>query len=72
VAHLLYRLRRQTIARASSFDEALDWHQKIYEAIRKHDPKRAKDAITGHLRAALAGWEKENKLGNGSVKVRGK
>jgi GntR family transcriptional repressor for pyruvate dehydrogenase complex len=38
VAHLLYHLRRQTIARASSFAEAIDWHQKIYEAIRKRDP----------------------------------
>jgi len=72
VAHLLYSLRRQTIARASSFGEALDWHQKIYEAIRKHDPKRAKEAITGHLRAALAGWEKESKLGNGNMKAKGK
>jgi GntR family transcriptional regulator, transcriptional repressor for pyruvate dehydrogenase complex len=52
VAHLLYHLRRQTSAHASSFAEAIDWHQKIYEAVKKRDPKRAKEAITGHLRRA--------------------
>ncbi len=72
VAHLLYHLRRQTIARASSFAEAIDWHQKIYEAIKKRDPKRAKEAITGHLRAALAGWEKEINVENGSAKAKSK
>lgn len=72
VAHLLFHLRRQTIAHASSFIEAIDWHQKIYEAIKKHDSKRAKEATTGHLRAALAGWTKEHKTVNGSAKAKSK
>ena len=61
VAHLLYQLRRETIAHASDFQEALDWHQKLYDAMKKHDPKRAKELMTAHLRAALAGWAKQNK-----------
>lgn len=61
VAHLLYQLRRETIAHASDFQEAIDWHQKLYEAMRKHDSKRAKEMMTGHLRAALAGWTKQHK-----------
>jgi DNA-binding GntR family transcriptional regulator len=61
VALLLYQLRRETIKRASDFEEAIDWHQKIFEAIKKRDAKRAKEMLTGHLRAALAGWARDHK-----------
>ena len=61
VAQLLFQIRRQTIARARDFDAAVDWHQRIYDAMRRHDPRRAKDAITGHLRAAEAAWKGETK-----------
>ncbi|MBO0799465.1 MAG: FadR family transcriptional regulator, partial [Blastocatellia bacterium] len=61
VAEMLFHIRRQTIARASDMDEALEWHQKIIDAIRKHDPKRAKDAVSNHLRAALEAYVRDNR-----------
>jgi GntR family transcriptional regulator, transcriptional repressor for pyruvate dehydrogenase complex len=61
VAHLLYRLRRETIAEANDFQEAIEWHQKLYDAMKKRDAKRAKEAMTGHLRAALTGWARQQK-----------
>jgi len=63
IAHLLYAIRRQTIARASDFDEAVVWHQKIVAAMQKHDGKRAKDMLSGHLRAAQSAWERESRNG---------
>ncbi|MCI0387462.1 MAG: FadR family transcriptional regulator [Acidobacteria bacterium] len=61
IAHLLFHIRRQTIANASDLEEAIDWHQKIIEAIRKHDPKRAKDMLSGHLRSAQDNWVRDNR-----------
>lgn len=63
IAHLLYAIRRQTIAQASDFDEAVEWHQKIVAAMQKHDGKRAKDHLSGHLHAAQNAWERDNKPG---------
>jgi len=63
VALLLYQIRRQTIAHASDFEEAVDWHQRIYDALRRHDAKRAKEMISGHLRAAESAWVRETKIG---------
>ena len=63
IAHLLYAIRRQTIAHARDFDEAIDWHQKIIAAMHKRDAKRAKDALSGHLRAALTAWDREHRNG---------
>ena len=64
VAQLLFHIRRQTITQASDLDEAIDWHEKIIAAIRKHDPKRAKETLSGHLRAAQAAWAREHSQGN--------
>lgn len=61
VSQLLFNLRRETIRHAGDFEEANDWHQKIIEAIKKHDPKRAKETLTGHLRASQAAWARENR-----------
>lgn len=63
IAQLLFHIRRQTVAQASDLEDAIDWHQKIVEAIRKHDPKRAKDMLSGHLRAAQDAWARENNPG---------
>jgi GntR family transcriptional repressor for pyruvate dehydrogenase complex len=63
IAHLLYAIRRQSIAQASDFDEAVEWHQKIVAAMQKHDGKRAKDHLSGHLHAAQNAWERDNKPG---------
>ncbi|MBI1763717.1 MAG: FCD domain-containing protein [Acidobacteria bacterium] len=60
IAHLLYQMRREFISQASDFHEAIAWHEKIYEALKKRDPKRAKEVMTGHLRAALAGWKRDH------------
>ncbi len=60
VAHLLYQMRREFISQASDFHEAIAWHEKIYEALKKRDPKRTKETMTGHLRAALAGWKSDH------------
>ena len=56
VAELLYHTRRQTIGGAKDFQDTLEGHLKIIEAIKKRDPKRAKEAITNHLLEALASW----------------
>jgi GntR family transcriptional repressor for pyruvate dehydrogenase complex len=69
IAQLLFHIRRQTIANASDLDEAIEWHQKIIEAIRKHDPKRAKDMLSGHLRAARDAWVRDNKAEGGGKKA---
>lgn len=61
VSQLLFKLRRQTIRHAGDFEEAIEWHQKIIEAIKKHDPKRAKETLTGHLKASQAAWARENR-----------
>jgi GntR family transcriptional repressor for pyruvate dehydrogenase complex len=61
IAQLLFHIRRQSVAQASDLDEAIDWHQKITDAIRKHEPRRAKDMLSGHLRAAQEAWARENK-----------
>lgn len=59
IAQLLYHMRREAISRDSDLPDAIVWHEKVYEAIRKRDPKRAKEAMTGHLRIALAGWKRD-------------
>ncbi len=61
IAQLLFHIRRQTITHASDLEEAIEWHQKIVEAIKKHDPKRAKEMLSGHLRASQAAWARENR-----------
>jgi GntR family transcriptional regulator, transcriptional repressor for pyruvate dehydrogenase complex len=61
IAQLLFHIRRQSITNASSLKEAIDWHQKILDAIRKHDPKRAKDMLAAHLRAAQESWAQEHR-----------
>ncbi len=60
VAQLLFHIRRQTISQASDLEEAIEWHQKIIAAMQRHDPKRAKEMLSGHLRAAQSAWAREN------------
>src|SRR5215475_7299909 len=64
VAQLLFHIRRQNVAQASDLDEAIEWHEKLIAAMRKHDPKRAKETISGHLRAAQSAWAREHRQGN--------
>src|SRR5262245_44847703 len=60
VAQLLFHIRRQTVALAKDLEAAIEWHEKIIVAIRKHDPKRAKETLSGHLRAAQSSWAREH------------
>ncbi|HKX32721.1 MAG TPA: FadR/GntR family transcriptional regulator [Blastocatellia bacterium] len=60
ITQLLFHIRRQTVAHASNLDEALEWHQKILDAVRKRDPKRAKEMLSRHLQAAQNAWVQEN------------
>jgi GntR family transcriptional repressor for pyruvate dehydrogenase complex len=64
VAQLLFHIRRQTITQASDLDEAIEWHEKIIAAMQKHDPKRAKEMLSGHLRAAQTAWAREHRQEN--------
>jgi GntR family transcriptional regulator, transcriptional repressor for pyruvate dehydrogenase complex len=59
IAQLLYHIRRQTIAKANDFNETIEWHQKIVAAMAKHDTKRAKEMLSGHLRQAQRAWERD-------------
>lgn len=61
VAQLLYHIRRQTIAGANDLEEALNWHERIYDAIRDRNAAQAKETIAAHLRAAEAGWVRQQK-----------
>lgn len=65
IAHLLWHIRRQTIVHARDLEEAIDWHYKVIQAMQKHDAKRAKEFVTGHLRAAQAAWAREHRSSNG-------
>ncbi len=68
VAQLLFHIRRQTISHARDLEEAIEWHEKIVTAMRKHDPKRAKETLSGHLRAAQSAWAREHRPeNNGNV-----
>src|SRR5262245_28228538 len=68
VAQLLFHIRRQTIAHARDLEAAIEWHEKIIAAMQKHDAKRAKEMLSGHLRAAQSSWAREYRSGdNGKV-----
>jgi len=73
VAQLLFHIRRQTIGNARDLEEAIEWHEKIIAAMQKHDPRRAKEMLSGHLRAAQSAWAREHAPGdNGKVENAGK
>lgn len=60
VATLLLQVRRESIARASDKEDAVDWHERIYEAVRQREARRAKEILTAHLVSAEKAWEKDN------------
>ncbi len=79
VAQLLFHIRRLTISHARDLEEAIEWHEKIIAAMRKHDAKRAKEMLSGHLRAAQSAWAREHRPENNgkveeapSTKIRGR
>lgn len=52
VSAMFRELRRRTIGRARDLKEAAEEHRVIYQAIRAHDPDRARRAMTDHLQRA--------------------
>ena len=54
VSTLVYAWRSRTIERARDLRESAEMHRRIYQAIRRHDAPAARDAMTEHLRLALA------------------
>ncbi len=64
VAELVYEARRLTVERATDVRESAEMHQRIYRAIRAHDPERARAEMSEHLdraRKAQAGEEEREK-----------
>jgi GntR family transcriptional repressor for pyruvate dehydrogenase complex len=49
ISNILYRQRRQTVARALDLAPSLAMHRRIYRAIAAGDPDRARDAMNQHL-----------------------
>src|SRR5690242_18262115 len=52
VSTVLYERRRDTIARAHDFNEAVDWHRRIYRAIRARKPEDARETMREHIMRA--------------------
>jgi GntR family transcriptional repressor for pyruvate dehydrogenase complex len=52
VSALVYDRRRLTIERAQDLKESAEMHRRIYDAIRDHDPERARREMDHHLEAA--------------------
>lgn len=61
VAALLLQVRRESIARSSDKEDAVEWHERIYEAVRQRESRRAKEILTAHLVSAEKAWEKDNR-----------
>ncbi len=69
VAALLLQVRRESIARASDKEDAIEWHEQIFHAVRNGEARRAKELLTAHLVAAEKSWEKDfNKNSSTSTK----
>jgi GntR family transcriptional regulator, transcriptional repressor for pyruvate dehydrogenase complex len=52
VSELFREQRRQTIGRASDLKESAEEHRAIYQAIRAHNPERARRMMNNHLQRA--------------------
>jgi GntR family transcriptional regulator, transcriptional repressor for pyruvate dehydrogenase complex len=61
VSVILYERRRETIARAHDFNEALDLHRRVYRAIRAHKPDEAREAMREHIVRAQRAFALEEK-----------
>jgi GntR family transcriptional repressor for pyruvate dehydrogenase complex len=52
VSELFREQRRETIGRASDLRDSAEEHRAIYQAIRAHDPERARKKMYDHLQRA--------------------
>jgi GntR family transcriptional regulator, transcriptional repressor for pyruvate dehydrogenase complex len=72
VATLLLQVRLDSIARSTDQEEAIDWHERIYEAVRQRESRRAKEILTAHLVSAEKAWEKDNRKPAASIEKKGR
>jgi GntR family transcriptional repressor for pyruvate dehydrogenase complex len=49
VSEVMYERRRDTIGRAHDFRESLEFHRRIYRAIRARQPEEARKAMRDHI-----------------------
>jgi len=61
VSVILYERRRDSIARAHDFHEALELHRAIYRAIRARKPDEARAAMSEHIVRAQRAFALEEK-----------
>jgi GntR family transcriptional regulator, transcriptional repressor for pyruvate dehydrogenase complex len=59
VSAVMYDSRRETIGRAHDFKESVEWHQRIYRAIRAHKVDDARAAMHQHLLLAQRAYRTE-------------
>jgi GntR family transcriptional repressor for pyruvate dehydrogenase complex len=52
VSSLVYEQRRRSVERAHDLKESAEMHRRIYQAIRDHDPERARAEMSRHLEMA--------------------
>jgi GntR family transcriptional repressor for pyruvate dehydrogenase complex len=52
VSALFYEQRRKTVGTGRDLKQSAQAHRNIYHAIRAHDPKRARSAMSEHLSLA--------------------
>lgn len=52
------RVRKVTLAEAKRVQESTEEHKVIVEALKKHDPKKAEEAATIHIRNTVSNMDK--------------
>ena len=57
ILQLLIQLRGHKHSSETELGEAIEWHEQIYNALKRRDGKRAKELMASHLLAAEHHWE---------------
>ena len=65
VSAILYERRRDTIARAHDFKEAVELHRRVYRAIRSRKPDEAREAMRDHITRAQRAFALEERQQTG-------
>lgn len=56
MADILREIRRKTMDQPGVAEGAVQMHWKIFKAVERHDPERAREAMAEHLQQALEVW----------------
>ena len=56
IADILREIRRKTMDRPGIAEGAIQMHWKIFKAVERHDPERAREAMAEHLQQAQKVW----------------